>query len=209
MAGWVWVEKVGKYRDSAGHYLARDKVLSFVNESIAASDTAIGPLSAAAAGGSLSPADFNLLARAELKQEYLRQYMLGIGGRSRMTPADWGRVGSMLKEQYKYLGEFSKEIADGKLSEAQIKARLHMYLNSSRSAYERAHSVNAKNLGMDEEAWLMGQVAGEHCEDCLALNAKGWQPIGTFPIPGDGSTSCLTSCACSVDYRNSKTGDWY
>jgi hypothetical protein len=207
MAGWTWVEKVGKYRDSAGHFLARDQVLALANESIAASDTAIGPLAQIAAGGGLSPADFNLLVRAELKQEYLRQYMLGIGGRSRMTPADWGRCGSMLKEQYKYLGDFAKELADGKLSEAQIRARLSMYVNSSRTAYERAHSINAQALGMDEEAWLLGDA--EHCDDCMALNAEGWQPIGHFPEPGAGATQCLTNCACFVDYRNSFSGDHY
>jgi hypothetical protein len=184
------------------------EVRGFVEQSIAASGTAADDLARLVAGGGLSPADFSLLARQEIKEEYLRQYLLGRGGLAQMKPADYGSIGGMLKEQYKYFNQFAKDIADGKLSEEQIAARMRMYTNSSREAYERAHQRNAKDVGMDEESWELG--AAEHCDDCVELNGEGWQPIGHFQfLPGSGHTQCLTNCQCEIAYRNSKTEETY
>jgi len=52
---------------------------------------------------------------------------------------------------------------------------------------------------MNEEAWELGTA--EHCGDCVAFASEGWQPLGTFPFPGDGSTQCMTNCQCSKIYR--------
>ncbi len=93
------------------------------------------------------------------------------------------------------------------LPEEQIRARVGMYVNSAREGYERAHERNAKALGMTEEKWELGEA--EHCDDCVAYAAQGWQPIGTFPNPGDGSTQCLTNCKCHVIYQNPETGARY
>lgn len=206
---WEWVTSVGRYRDTGtGQFMSRDTVLSFVNESIAASESALGPLSQFAASGALSPADFSLLVREEIKQETIRQYLLGIGGRDQMTPSDWGSIGGSLKEQYGHLDDFVKQIADGTLSEEQIQARLKMYVNSSREAFERAHGKNAKRLGYSEESWTLGEA--EHCDDCVALAAEGWQPVGHFKfMPGSGNTACLTNCKCEILYRNPDTNELY
>lgn len=210
MAVWRWEDETRRYRDqTTGRYMARSQVMSYVEESLAASGDASGALGTLAGEGRLSPADFARLGREEIKQEYLRQYMLGRGGRAAMMPSDWGTVGQQIKGQYAYFKTFAEEVASGKLSPEQISARMKMYSASARQAYETAHEKNAKALGMDEERWLLGAVMTEHCEDCEAYMAEGWQPLGTFPEPGDGSTQCLTNCACEKMYRNSETGETY
>ena len=209
MARWAWDQAVRRYRDlDTGRYLPREAILGYVQRSLDASGNAMDDLAGFIGQQQLSPADFGLLAKEELKQEYIRQYLLGIGGREQMKPADWGSVGGMLKEQYRYFNDFLREVEAGNLSEAQIRSRLRMYTNSAREAYERAHMKNAKALGMDEEQWILDAEA-EHCDDCVMYAGMGWQPIGTFPQPGDGSTQCLTNCACGKSYRNSKSGESY
>jgi len=208
MAQWGWDPLSKRYRDlDTGRYMSLRTVLEYVDKSIAGSANAADSLASLLIKNNLSPADFGDSLRDELKREYIRQYLLGIGGREQMGPRDWGSGGGMLKEQYKHLDGLIAEIKDGNLTEEQIRARVGMYVNSAREGYERAHERNAKALGMTEEKWELGEA--EHCDDCVAYAAQGWQPIGTFPNPGDGSTQCLTNCKCHVIYQNPETGARY
>jgi len=198
--GWAWDKKVGRYRDQeTGRFLPVDQVRKWANESIAASEDAASQLAKMAADGSLRASEINTTFRESIKGEYIRQYLVGIGGEGRMTQADWGSIGGMLKEQYGHLDDFVKEIAAGNLTEAQIRVRMDMYINSAREAYERAQLKVAKNTDKKEESWMLGQ--SEHCDDCLAYADEGWQPLGHFPSPGAGKTVCLTNCQCHKEYR--------
>jgi len=146
--------------------------------------------------------------REAIKDEYTQQYLLGRGGLSQMTQADWGSIGGMVADQYRYLGGFAREVAVGNLSEAQVAARSRMYINSGREAFERARGRTEDEA--DEVAWTLNPA--EHCPDCLDLAALGWQPREPWPftvaggmaIPGSGATQCLTNCRCFLDYRVSE-----
>ena len=66
---------------------------------------------------------------------------------------------------------------------------------------------NPIKVVFDEELWVLG--IAEHCEDCVYYAGMDWQPIGTVPTPGDGSTQCIVNCYCHKEYHNSRTGDIY
>jgi len=205
---WGWDPRARRYRDSStGRFLPRSEALTFAQSSLDASGIASDQLASFVANGYLSPADFGALFREELKHEVIRLYLLGIGGRLQMTFADWGSIGGMLGEQYRYLPGFEDAIAAGELTEAQIQARARMYVNSAREGFEKAKGKNALALGMQDELWVLG--FSEHCDDCLYFAGMGWQPIGTFPVPGSGQTACLTACQCVKAYRNPETGKEY
>jgi hypothetical protein len=207
---WSFDPASGRYRDSAGRYLARSEVLAMANESMSATGSVAEALSSMASSGQLSPADFGILAREEIKGEYLRQYMLGVGGREQMTPSDYGSIGGMLKNQYHpYLDGFLQDIADGKLSEAQIQARLKMYTGSAHQAYEKAAQKTAKKAGFTEVYWSV-DTGLENCDVCLAHQADGWQPIEDLDArPGDGQSPCGGHCGCTLTYRNPESGETY
>ena len=145
--------------------------------------------------------------RQEIKTRYLQQYLAGRGGVGPMTQADYGSIGGMIADQYRYLDGFAREVAEGQLSEAQIARRSEMYLNSSREAFERAQRRAAEVAGLDEVLWV--KTAAESCEDCIALNALGWQRAEPWPfrvggvhaIPGSGATQCLTNCRCYLEWQ--------
>jgi len=169
---WAWNKAASRYQNvETGQFMARKEVLGYVEKSITASGQATDILASYVADGLLAPGDFYSLMAREVKGEYLRQYMLGRGGRAQMTQADWGSIGGMLKEQYNpYLKNFVNEIAQGRLSEGQIRARARMYINSAREAFERANA-RARSDGQ------------------LELPA----------YPADGQTVCLTNCNCNWD----------
>jgi hypothetical protein len=206
---WFWNPTAHRYQwlNGSARFLARATVLEWVETLLSGSASASDTLADLVAGSLLAPSDWFAAMRQEIKDVYIQEYLLGIGGRGRMTQADWGSVGGMIAEQYRWLNGFYDEILAGNLTEAQIAARARMYINSANEAYERAFGRLAVKAGMDEESWNLGPVKTEHCDDCLGYENEGWQEIGYFPTPGDGSTICLTNCQCHKEYRNSATGE--
>jgi hypothetical protein len=102
--------------------------------------------------------------------------------------------------------EFIKEIEACNLTEAQIRARENMNDNSAREGTS-GRRAQRQGVGMTEKKWELG--AAEHCDDCVAYAAMGWQPFGTFPTPGAGDTRCMTNCKCHIIYQNPETGARY
>jgi hypothetical protein len=217
---YYWDESIARYRDAeTGRLVARSTIQNYVSESIATATSAPSVVSGGiisagtdiyanlAASGLVTPEQFVDLMRGEIKREYIRQYLLGIGGRDQMTQADWGSIGGMLKEQYGYLNGFADALATGQLTEGQITNRARMYVNSAREAFNRADWKSHVKADFDEVRWVLNPQA-ENCPDCIELDAMGWQSIEDDPFdgcyPGSGCTICLTACMCLLDYRKSE-----
>ena len=157
-----------RYRDTrTGRFVSRSAVRTQVQNSIDVSVDRSEEIARTIAAGELDALDARAIMRQEIKKSYIRSYELGRGGRRAMTQSDWGSVGGMLREQYRYLDRFVGEMADGNLSEGQIKTRFSMYLRSSREGFERG------NAGSQQI------------------------PHGILPAyPGDGQSECLVNCRC-------------
>lgn len=141
--------------------------------------------------GTISVQDWVGEMRGLIKDTYRAMYELAVGGRENMTAADYGRLGGMLQEQYRYLDRFAADLAEGKLTLPQALNRARMYIESATQAFERAKEAG---LGItlpqypgdggtqcrancrchwdirDRKTewacyWKLGQA--EHCPDCL------------------------------------------
>lgn len=204
-----------RFKSISGKLLGRKETAAAVERTASlATATHLAPLAEQMASGSITVDAWLTAMRTEIKNLYLTQYVIARGGLGQMTAADWGRLGSMLKDQYAYLDGFADYIAKNNPSAAYIAARSRLYVNAAREAFERARSINAVLRGADEVSWNM--TPAEHCESCVKRDGMGWQPIGPrggFPapegesFPADGSTICKTNCKCYLSYRNSKTGE--
>jgi len=202
--GWAWDWRISGYRDTnTGQKLPTDDVRKWLADLIKESQNATTDLAKLVSDETINVTDWTTQFRKEIKQQYIDQYIAGVGGRDRMTQADWGSVGGMLNNQYHpYLDDFRQEIIAGDLSEAQIKARMDLYLSSAKQAYEKANNRSEIKAGMTEELWSLGE--SEHCDDCLLLNNMGWVPIGeisSHQVPGDSQTQCRVNCACQLLYK--------
>jgi len=209
VAKWRWLKRLGRFwNETVGKVVPRLQVRRWADRSMDAAPVA--EWAEGVASGRLTVADWEARMRAEIKKEALRQYIAGRGGLDKMTAKDFGSIGGVIGEQYKYLNKFAREIADGKLSEGQIRRRMEMYVNSTREAYERAAARAAKEAGEDEVRWVLDPGA-EHCTGdpgCTELAALGWRKVADDPfkghVPGDGKTPCKTSCRCHREWRRSK-----
>jgi hypothetical protein len=118
--------------------------------------------------------------RQIIKDTYIQCYLMGIGGEGQLSQKDFGSIGGMLADQYRYLNGFAQEIADGKLTPAQIEARIQMYINSARESYSRAR---ARSYGIPDGKLPAHPGDGRtRClcittPDCRILTMNGWVPM--------------------------------
>ncbi|MEO8608901.1 MAG: hypothetical protein ABI690_13500 [Chloroflexota bacterium] len=137
-----FIPSVVRYRDTeTGRFVPRATVVRYSELSIIAGSDAAADLAALVSSGQISPADWEQLLRQEIKATFIQEAIVGRGGRASMTPSDWGTVGRALRDQYAYLDGFRQDIEDGLLSEAQIRARSHLYFLASKAAFERGQAA--------------------------------------------------------------------
>jgi len=137
--------------------------------------------SEAVASGQMPVEVWHQRMRDEIRRNYIQQYLAGRGGLEKMTAVDWGSVGGMIAEQYRWLDNFAAQIAAGELSAAQIRVRAQMYINSSREAYERASAQPPDFLITDLQMPAMSGL-----ELCARLTAELPEPIPTILLTAKG-----------------------
>ena len=134
---------------------------------------------------------------SHLKQSHINMFALGFGGHRKMGAGEYGAIGNRLRKEYEYLRQFALEIQDGKLSEAQISARLALYYGSTWQTYQRARERAHKANGYTQERRVT--QPGKVCGDCAGYALRGWVAIGELPAPGDQSV-CKVHCRCSKEF---------
>lgn len=210
MPRWGWDASLRRYRDlDTGRILPFSTVTNLVNDIVDQTQDQIADvLVDMLADGRLNVADWEQAMADAIKDAHIAQAVLSAGGREQMTPRYWGAVGAQVRRQYGYLKKFADQIEEGELTPGQIRRRAQMYINSSRGSFWRIQDFQAIDQGFTEEKWY---AVGDKntCSPCMEADLSGWQPIGTFGVPGSGTvmldpeTSCagLTNCRCTKDYR--------
>lgn len=198
-AGYVWERATARYRDKAtGRFISEGTLVNLAESFTGFTQDNLTRITEQMTSGKLSLADWQRQFAQELKDSYIVNSQIGRGGRNTMTQSDYGRIGQRLRGEYRYLNNFAQEIADGKLSAAQIQARVDQYAAGTRKAYYDGRTAACKDGGFTEERRILHPA--EHCDDCIGYASKGWQPIGTLPEPGE-SSQCRNNCKCEKEYR--------
>lgn len=149
--------------------------------------------------GKMTPREWQLVMRDVMKDAHLEARMLGVGGKANMGAADYGSVGGRLAEQYQALGVLSQDLVSGRLSAAQVRQRaLNRVGSIVRESYRRGTERVELRAGYAEERNLL-EPSADHCEDCLAEQARGW--VSTGSIKPIGQRRCAGNCACEVERR--------
>jgi hypothetical protein len=134
---------------------------------------------------------------ATIKTTFTQQYLLGRGGLGRMEASDYATLKKELRYQGKMWRGFAVDIKTGGMTRAQMQQRLAMYGEASKVSFFDGQTAAAISAGFTEESNVLGDA--EHCPDCIALTAKGRQPIGTMPRPTKGRR-CRIYCHCTMKF---------
>ena len=107
--------------------------------------------------------------RSALQDASVIQYVVGRGGFDQMTATDWSWLDGWLLVQYGFLNNFSREIAGGGLSEAQIAARSYLYFSSTVAAFEHGR-MKGQNVGLN-----LTRFPGDCSSQCCARDRCFWR----------------------------------
>jgi hypothetical protein len=120
------------------------------------------------------------------------------GGWDRMRQSDYGRVGRLVRDEYAALRGFARQIQDGIPLDGRFTNRVNQYVQAGRHSYHIFDRREQRARGMDDERSILH--ARDSCDGCLSAAARGWQPIGTLPLPGE--RDCRRNCHCTMRYRS-------
>jgi hypothetical protein len=195
---YTWDARVARFRGANGRYVPASAVRDALDKSIDASAWAMREASEALRAGQMSLAQWELTMAAEIRNSHLAATALARGGWDFMTPADYGRAGRVIREQYRHLQKFAAQIASGAQKlDGTLARRASLYIDASRAHYAAARKREMEVLGADEERRF--RHARDSCPTCIGESNKGWSPLGTLRPIGD--SECIVKCKCTFGYR--------
>lgn len=202
----TWNPAAQRYRyssgDRAGQFVGKAKVRSLMESFIKDEKTRSDRITANLLNGGISLKEWEVGMAARIKAVHSTAYLLGKGGALHYDSAiDRGRIGAIVKREYYYLRDFSKDIQAGKLSEAQIRARTKSYMETAYATEQRAEEYGHADQGYRWEENLL--TPGESCPDCVGFTGMGIVAIGTIPPIGQGR-QCRNRCRCHKKYYRDK-----
>lgn len=170
---WVWNESLQRYRSTeTGRFLGSRQMLELRDVFAESQKARTSELAARLTTREITATQWQAEMKGIIRQTYIDQYVMAKGGRSQMTQADYGRVGRMLRDQYKFLQGFESDIKAGKLAPGQIATRANLYVESSTQAYERGRS---ESLGMPQ----LPAYPGDGSTQCRSNCKCHWEIVPT------------------------------
>lgn len=197
LIGFVYDKRAGRFRGIDGRFVAQTTIDELIQRRIDETSRRLYTYFLAVRNGSMSLADFRLLARIEIRNLSLQLLMLAKGGKDAVTNGDYIKAREYLIREYQYLEGLLEVILE--ISEREAQRRFNMYGSHAREMYWTGRTSVMIEAGFTQERRVLHPA--EHCNDCIELAGRGWQPIGTLPEPGDGSTECLSNDKCTKEYK--------
>ncbi len=188
-----------RYRHTgSGKFVSAKQVRAAVDHVIDAESLKIRAISQQLVNREISLAEWQLRMSAQIKTLHVTMGLAASGGKNAVSASDLGYIGSQIKEQYKFLRQFAKDIKTGKQKlNGSLVARSALYAQSARGTYEKVRVRSAVQNGLTEEKNILG--ASDHCSGCLTEQSRGWVPIGQLvPV---GGRLCKANCRCSTQMR--------
>ena len=201
LPGYVWDSRLrgGRFRSvyedgRLGRIVAARDIVQQLRTLTERSGRLFANLAEDAFTGRITAADFQRALMGELRALYNANSALAVGGWQRMGPAEWGRNGGLLREEYRHLAAFAQELAEGKLSLAEARARAALYADNAYARYWQEDLRLKQEAGLKEER-LITMGDDRVCVICRSAERQGYVPLGTFGIP------LHLGCRCEKAYR--------
>ena len=198
--GYEWVESLHNYRSiETGKIVSRTAINEGLEAVMDASAINMNALTQSLIDGNISLASWQSGMMTEIKVTHTASAALANGGWAQMTPSDWGATGQLIREQYDYLRNYAKEIANGTQAlDGRALVRSDLYADAANGTYWEMSKRSFSQDGYDEGRRVL-EPGADHCEDCEEYASEGWMPIDD--IPEIGNSQCLTRCRCEIEFR--------
>lgn len=202
-----WDEKTQRYRVTSGagkgQFITKEAITTLEEKAIAGSGSVITKYNKELFDNKISLQAWQTGIATELRDLHLQAYALGAGGWENLTKQDYANIKKTIDSEMKFFDKFSREISDGKLSNAQIESRSQMYANKLHSATENGRLSSHKKAGYKTES--RHRTVAESCSECIQYESTGIVEIGTLPNAGE-ACSCRSNCKCYKQYYKTEKG---
>ena len=201
-----------RYVAANGRFVSRETVKAAGESVVQQAGRDIEAVSLRFQRGEISHAQWDSEMRQNIRRLHVTQQSLACGGWENMTPKQRGRVGQLIREQYKYLNGMGQRIQSGHygddLSKNGFMNHATMYSKAGRFTFEYGQAMNAfDELGHDEVSNELDEQVEQHCKgpgSCPSVTGK-WYKIGsqeynaTWSWPGH--RLCGPGCQCRAKTR--------
>ena len=198
--GYEWVDSLHNYRSiETGQIVSRATVTSGLEAMMDASAVNMNTLTQSLIDNQISLADWQSAMMQEIKLTHTASAALSQGGWAQMTPSQWGETGQLIRQQYDYLRDYAKAIADGTQPlDGRALVRSDLYADAANGTYWEMDKRAMIQDGYDMARRVLEANDGNNCDGCIDAANEGWVPIDeVLPI---GDAECQVRCRCSIEY---------
>lgn len=187
------------FRGPRGRYVSEAQTLAVFEGQIEATGKRMRALAENLRAGRSTLAEFQLAMMDEAKSLHVLSAAVEAGGFRQLSRSDLGFVGSLVKEQFRFIARMAREIESGKQAlDGTLLSRVDQHAKSARATRDRMMGRIMEARGYDLEQWFLSPA--DHCRDrgsrmgCVERAAMGRGPIGSRP--GYSQCSCYNNCRC-------------
>ncbi len=191
----------GRYRSGNGQFASRNTVRGALDKYLEVKTREATALAIQLRNREITIAQWQAAMREVIAESHLNGAMLAKGGKSRMTQADYGRVGALVKFEYRQLEKLAVQVGAGLPLDGHFMQRVGQYVNAGRHVYHVVDRLEQRGRGFEFERSI--RHASDSCNGCLSAAAAGLVPIGTLPLPGE--RDCCRNCRCQMQYEKART----
>jgi len=188
--------RAGQFRGTDGRFVSRVAVDKLIEGEITRTEAQLLKLAKRLTNGDLDLGAWEKETALTIKASHLRMMVFAAGGKDQLESRYVGLAGTELRRQYGYLNNFSRTIAGGTLTPAQIHRRAQLYARSAKITFNRVQKSVKQAEGFNVAKRLLDAQA-KHCGDCIGHERREWTEIGAIVPPGV-SCECQNRCKCRL-----------
>lgn len=220
LIGFLWDSDNARYLTRAGRVVPLRTIRRAVDAVVEATRVDVEAISRLVANGDIDVAEWQDGVARRLKTMHVATASAASGGFQNMSPAAVARLEGTLRFHLTKLEGFAGDVSRGyttlhsvqinsetgelqdvvrvvRMTESLIVSRAEMYaLAGASDSYEGGRHVAAAEAGYQFERNILAR--SDHCEGCLEQTARGW--VGYGQLVPVGRRTCLTRCACSLQF---------
>lgn len=156
--------------------------------------------------GKITVPQFREALVARIRRLHLESAMLGLEGIGNMTPNIPEVVNRRISQQIRFIDEaiataIRGDNANGEVGQRFV-SRSGIFAGAGRVTAQQVQRQALSDFSQinDQKIWERRILGKENnCPECPEYADAGWQPIGTLPAIGQGS-SCGANCGCRFIY---------
>ena len=199
----VYDKRACRYRGAAGKFIDPRTVRQTIEKDIEQTKVRMESHARRAQSGALSVPEWRDLQAREIKALHLAHLAVAKGGFHALTPADFGRVGQIVKGEYQYLSDKADKAAQNPayLASERFVSESESYADSGIITFEATRKAEEEAAGFGYAISILDDGA-RHCtpkgatESCPQQTAKG--AALSSEIVSVGKRACFGRCRCTI-----------